>query len=236
MNDDQQALIASLEAQERTLVFTRFDNADAWRLGSAMVAAAIERNLPVTIDIRRHGQQLFHVALPGTTAENDSWIERKVNVVNRFAAASYLVGQAARGARDNAGRGTGRRTTVVRGARRCLSDPRQGRGRRRHGHRIRPASGRRPCLCHRDDRRLSRHLKTLTSVAISVIMSIPERAAAGRPPQEAARRRVFQDLPTDVCRRGLGLRDEMPDGQCGLCEVAVHGARGIRAGEPVPGA
>ena len=88
MNDDQQALNASLEAQEEQLVFTRFTNADAWRLGSAMVAAAIERALPVTIDIRRHGQQLFHVALPGTTAENDSWIDRKVNVVNRFSAAS----------------------------------------------------------------------------------------------------------------------------------------------------
>ncbi len=49
-----------------------FSNADAWLLGSAMAAAAIERALPVTIDIRRHGQQLFHVALPGTTAENDS--------------------------------------------------------------------------------------------------------------------------------------------------------------------
>ena len=72
MNDDQQALIASLEAQERRLVFTRFDNADAWRLGSAMVATAIERILPVTTDIRRHSQQLFHVALPGTTAENGS--------------------------------------------------------------------------------------------------------------------------------------------------------------------
>jgi len=99
MNDDQQALIASLEAQEEQLVFTRFSNEDAWRLGSAMAAAAIERALSVTIDIRRHGQQLFHVALPGTTAENDSWIDRKVNVVNRFAAASYLVGMrlAARG-------------------------------------------------------------------------------------------------------------------------------------------
>jgi uncharacterized protein (UPF0303 family) len=99
MNDDQQDLIAALEAQERRLVFTRFDNTDAWRLGRAMVAAAVERQLPVTIDIRRNGQQLFHVALPGTTAENDSWIERKVNVVNRFAAASYLVGRrlAARG-------------------------------------------------------------------------------------------------------------------------------------------
>jgi uncharacterized protein (UPF0303 family) len=99
MNDNLQALIASLEEEESRLVFARFDNADAWRLGSAMVASAIERVLPVTIDIRRHGQQLFHAALPGTTAENDAWIERKVNVVNRFGAASYLVGRrlAARG-------------------------------------------------------------------------------------------------------------------------------------------
>jgi len=97
---DLSALIASLETQEEQLVFTRFDNADAWRLGSAMVAAATERALAVTIDIRRHGHQLFHAALPGTTADNDAWIERKVNVVNRFAAASYLVGRrlAARGA------------------------------------------------------------------------------------------------------------------------------------------
>jgi uncharacterized protein (UPF0303 family) len=93
-------VIASLEAQEEQLVFDRFDNADAWQLGSSMVAAATERALPITIDIRRHGHQLFHAALPGTTAENDSWIDRKVNVVNRFAAASYLVGRrlAARGA------------------------------------------------------------------------------------------------------------------------------------------
>ncbi len=93
MSTDQEELISALEAQEEALVFTRFDNSDAWRLGSAMVAAAAERSLPVTIDIRRNGHQLFHAALPGTTAENDSWIERKVNVVDRFAASSYLVGR-----------------------------------------------------------------------------------------------------------------------------------------------
>jgi uncharacterized protein (UPF0303 family) len=99
MTDDNTQLISMLEAQERQLVFTRFDNVDAWRLGSAMVATATERSLPITIDIRRHGQQLFHAALPGTTPDNDVWIERKVRVVNRFGAASYLVGRrlAARG-------------------------------------------------------------------------------------------------------------------------------------------
>jgi uncharacterized protein (UPF0303 family) len=90
---DLRALIGQLEAQEERLVFDRFDNTDAWQLGTAMVTEATERGLPITIDIRRNGHQLFHAALPGTTPENDSWIDRKVNVVNRFAASSYLVGR-----------------------------------------------------------------------------------------------------------------------------------------------
>jgi len=93
MTERDLQLISELEAQEARLVFSRFDNLDAWRLGSAMVAAATERSLAVTIDIRRHGHQLFHAALPGTAADNDSWIERKVNVVNRYGAASFLVGR-----------------------------------------------------------------------------------------------------------------------------------------------
>jgi uncharacterized protein (UPF0303 family) len=69
MNDDERRLISSLEAQEERLVFPSLDNADAWRLGSAMVAAATERSLPVTIDIRRHGQPLVHAARPGSQSE-----------------------------------------------------------------------------------------------------------------------------------------------------------------------
>ena len=83
--------IAELEEQETRLQFTRFDNVDAWRLGVQLVDLATERDLPVTVDIRRHGQQLFHAALPGTTPENDAWIERKIRVVDRFAASSLLV-------------------------------------------------------------------------------------------------------------------------------------------------
>ena len=83
--------IAELEDQEQRLQFTRFDNHDAWVLGGRLVELATARELAVTIDIRRHGQQLFHAALPGTTPENDSWIERKIRVVDRFAASSLLV-------------------------------------------------------------------------------------------------------------------------------------------------
>jgi len=90
--DDVTALIATVEAQERELEFTTFDNDDAWRLGCLLVELAITRDLPVTVDVRRGTQQLFHAARPGTVADNDSWIERKVRVVERFGASSFLVG------------------------------------------------------------------------------------------------------------------------------------------------
>ena len=86
-------LIAELVAQEERLRFTRFDNDDAWELGSLLVRLGKERGLPITIDIRRHGHQLFHAALPGTAPDNDRWIERKVRVVERLNASSYLVGR-----------------------------------------------------------------------------------------------------------------------------------------------
>jgi uncharacterized protein (UPF0303 family) len=85
-------LIARIEEQESRLAFPHFDNDDAWRLGTLLVELARARSAPVTVDITRNGQQLFHCALPGTSADNDAWIQRKVRTVNRYGHASYLVG------------------------------------------------------------------------------------------------------------------------------------------------
>ena len=105
MSDED--LIPELERQERELVLSRFDNADAWQLGSLLVQLATERGLPVAIDIRRGAQQLFHAGLPGSVADNDRWIERKVRVVERYGASSFLVGRrlAAQGKALDAGMG-----------------------------------------------------------------------------------------------------------------------------------
>lgn len=84
--------VEELEAQERRLVFRGFTHDDAWALGSLLVELARERQAPVAIDIRRAGQQLFHAALPGSTPDNDAWIDRKRRVVERYGSASYLVG------------------------------------------------------------------------------------------------------------------------------------------------
>ena len=89
---DVSAIISEVEAQEAELVLPSFTHDQAWRLGSLLVELAVERDLPVTIDIRKGTQQVFHAARPGTTPDNDSWVQRKVAVVYRFGASSYLVG------------------------------------------------------------------------------------------------------------------------------------------------
>jgi uncharacterized protein (UPF0303 family) len=90
--------LQEIAAQEDALQFARFTNDDAWALGSAFVAEARPRNLPVVIEISRAGQTLFHAALAGSTADNDAWVARKSRVVMRFGHSSLYVGQQARDA------------------------------------------------------------------------------------------------------------------------------------------
>ena len=85
--------VAELAAQEEELQFTSFTNDDAWELGTALVEFARKQGSPVAIDISRNHHRLFHVALPGATPDNDSWIERKPRVVNRFGHSSLYMRQ-----------------------------------------------------------------------------------------------------------------------------------------------
>jgi uncharacterized protein (UPF0303 family) len=71
--------------------FGHFDHDDAWRLGSALTKRCQSEGLPVTISIQLGHQRVFHAALPGTSADNDSWVERKSRVVFRFACSSQDV-------------------------------------------------------------------------------------------------------------------------------------------------
>lgn len=95
MSDDQghaAALLARLAAEEDELHFTRFDEGVAWAVGVRLTEAARAAGLPVVVSVRRNGQRLFHAALPGTSPDNDAWIERKSRVVDRFSKSSYRVG------------------------------------------------------------------------------------------------------------------------------------------------
>ncbi len=91
---DSSPSLAELAAEEEELQFGSFTNDDAWDLGAALVAAARRDGAPVAVDVSRHGHQLFHASLPGTSPDNDSWIQRKTRVVHRFGHSSLYVRQA----------------------------------------------------------------------------------------------------------------------------------------------
>jgi uncharacterized protein (UPF0303 family) len=78
--------------QERALQLPRLDTRLAWDLGVRLRTMAMERELPVVIDVRRFGQPLFYTALEGTKPDNVEWVRRKSNVVARFHSSSYAVG------------------------------------------------------------------------------------------------------------------------------------------------
>jgi uncharacterized protein (UPF0303 family) len=86
-------LLDELEAQEARLVFDRFDEQTAWDLGVALRQAGLDGGLPIAISIRRNGQELFHAALPGASADNDGWLARKSAVVDRYGRSSLRVGE-----------------------------------------------------------------------------------------------------------------------------------------------
>jgi uncharacterized protein (UPF0303 family) len=89
MNEDLERLLL----EEQQLQFSAFNEETAWQIGCWLVEYAIKNELPITIDIRRGEQQLFHVSRPGTSADNDEWVKRKVRLVNRFGHSSYYLGQ-----------------------------------------------------------------------------------------------------------------------------------------------
>ncbi|NUM46641.1 MAG: heme-degrading domain-containing protein [Anaerolineales bacterium] len=86
-------ILHSLLQQEADLQFPSFNEDTAWEIGSWLVEYAKSHNLPITIDITRGTQQVFHAARPGASADNDEWVKRKVRLVNRFGHSSFYVGQ-----------------------------------------------------------------------------------------------------------------------------------------------
>ena len=86
-------ILNQLLSEEAELQFTKFNEDTAWQIGSQLVTQAVTERLPITIDITRGDQQLFHASRPGTSVDNDEWVKRKVRLVYRFGHSSFYIGQ-----------------------------------------------------------------------------------------------------------------------------------------------
>src|SRR5688572_33367718 len=86
-------ILKRLLQEEQELQFVSFNESTAWQVGCQLVERAQQERLPITIDITCGSHQLFHASLPGTSADNDEWIKRKVRLVYRFGHSSFYMGQ-----------------------------------------------------------------------------------------------------------------------------------------------
>jgi uncharacterized protein (UPF0303 family) len=86
-------ILKRLLQEELEFQFKRFNEEVAWQIGCGLVERAMHEKLPITIDITRGAHQLFHASLPGTSADNDEWVKRKVRLVYRFGHSSFYMGQ-----------------------------------------------------------------------------------------------------------------------------------------------
>ena len=71
----------SLLQEEQILHLESLDILDAANIGKIATEIAIERKLPIAIEVRIGDWVIYHVSLPGSTPENDWWISRKARTV-----------------------------------------------------------------------------------------------------------------------------------------------------------
>ena len=71
-----------LALEAKALQLSSLSQAEALEIGTIAQSIGLDRKLPIAIEVRMKEWTIFHVSLPGSTPENDSWIARKARVVN----------------------------------------------------------------------------------------------------------------------------------------------------------
>jgi len=69
-----------LEEQDR-LVLPSLSVADALEIGQIAFSFGVEQGLPIAVEVRLGDWIIYHASLPGSTVENQGWIDRKARVV-----------------------------------------------------------------------------------------------------------------------------------------------------------
>lgn len=84
-------LLAQLSLDEDNAGVELFGYAEARKLGEWVIARGTRDSLPIAVTVLLGEQRVFHGALPGTSHDNDLWLDRKVNVVRMYGRSSFYV-------------------------------------------------------------------------------------------------------------------------------------------------
>ena len=72
---------SGLLKEEQLLILDSLDVADAMEIGEIAKSFGVMRDLPIAVEVRFGDWIIYHASLPGSTAENQWWIDRKARVV-----------------------------------------------------------------------------------------------------------------------------------------------------------
>ena len=72
---------SGLLQEELLLTLPKLDVADAMEIGDIAKSFGTQKGLPIAVEVRLGDWIIYHASLPGSTAENQWWIDRKARVV-----------------------------------------------------------------------------------------------------------------------------------------------------------
>jgi uncharacterized protein (UPF0303 family) len=72
---------SGLLKEELLLTLPKLDVADALEIGQIAASFGTEQGLPIAVEVRLGDWIIYHASLPGSTVENQGWIDRKARVV-----------------------------------------------------------------------------------------------------------------------------------------------------------
>ena len=70
-----------LQLEEKLLVLPELTNMGGLQIGEIAKSIGEARNLPIAVEVRFGDWIIYHASLPGSTIENQGWIDRKARVV-----------------------------------------------------------------------------------------------------------------------------------------------------------
>ena len=72
---------SGLLQEELLLTLPKLDVADSMEIGEIAKSFGTQRGLPIAVEVRIGDWIIYHASLPGSTSENQWWIDRKARVV-----------------------------------------------------------------------------------------------------------------------------------------------------------
>jgi uncharacterized protein (UPF0303 family) len=72
---------SGLLKEELLLTLPKLDVADALEIGQIAASFGADQGLPIAVEVRLGDWIIYHASLPGSTVENQGWIDRKARVV-----------------------------------------------------------------------------------------------------------------------------------------------------------